>query len=49
MWDALNPRQRERIVYLLVEQVAYNAGEESISVSFNPTGIKELSIEEDAA
>jgi len=50
VWDALSPRERERIVQLLVKQVAYDAAQETISVTFNPTGIKELSVdEEDAA
>ena len=49
LWDSLNQRERERIVQLLVKQVAYDAAHETISVTFNPTGIKELSIEEDAA
>ena len=46
VWDALSPRERERLVHLLVKQVAYDAGQETISVTFNPTGIKELSVEE---
>jgi len=46
VWDALAPRVRERIVQLLVKQVAYDAAQEKISVTFNPTGISELSVEE---
>ncbi len=46
VWDALSPREKERLVHLLVKQVAYDAGQETISVTFNPTGIKELSVEE---
>ncbi len=46
VWDAFSPRERERLVHLLVSQVAYDAGQETISVTFNPTGIKELSVEE---
>lgn len=49
VWDALNPRERERIVRLLVAQVAYDARQEEITVTFNPTGIAALSNEEEAA
>lgn len=49
VWDALNPRERERIVRLLVAQVAYDASQEAISVTFNPTGIAALSNDEEAA
>ena len=49
VWDALSPREKERLVHLLVKQVAYDAGQEAISVTFNPTGIKELSVEEGVA
>ncbi len=49
VWDALNPRERERIVRLLVAQVAYDASQEAISVTFNPTGIAALSNDEEPA
>jgi site-specific DNA recombinase len=49
VWDALNPRERERSVRLLVAQVAYDASQEAISVTFNPTGIAALSNDEEAA
>jgi site-specific DNA recombinase len=49
IWDALSPRERERIVHLLVKQVAYDGAAETISVTFNQTGIKALSVEEAVA
>ena len=47
LWEHLQPRERERLVHLLVRQVTYDARSESISVTFNPTGIAAFSHEED--
>ena len=49
VWDALPPRERERIVQLLVKQVEYDASQETLSVTFNPTCSKELSADEEDA
>ena len=38
-WNALTPRERERLVHLIVRQVEYDAEEESISVTLHQTGI----------
>jgi len=40
VWENLSPREQARIVELLVERVAYDATQESVSVSFRPAGFK---------
>lgn len=45
VWDALFPRERERILRLLVERVAYDGAEGTLEVRFRPTGIRALAEE----
>ena len=45
VWDTLSPREQQRVVQLLVEQVSYNGEEGTVSVTFHPTGIKALATE----
>jgi site-specific DNA recombinase len=45
VWNALSPRERARIVQLLVERVDYNGGSGTISVTFHPAGFKTLAAE----
>lgn len=42
IWETLNPREQARIIHLLVESVCYDGKDESISITFHPTGIKTL-------
>jgi len=45
VWDSLAPREQARVVQLLVERVAYDGRDGTISVTFRPTGIKTLAAE----
>lgn len=53
VWDALSPREKARVLDLLVERVDYNGADGTVSVTFRPTGIRalgdEFQVEEDAA
>jgi site-specific DNA recombinase len=51
VWDCLAPRERNRIIELLIEQVVYDGNSETISMTFRPTGIRAIAAEqtEDAA
>ena len=54
VWDTLTPRERSRIIELLVERVVYDGKTNRLEVSFRATGIKTLADElgiqrEDAA
>lgn len=43
VWEALFPRERERIVRLLFESIEYDGATEEIHFNFRPTGIRALS------
>jgi len=45
VWEALAPRERVRMVRLLVERVGYDGAEETVAVTFRPLGIKALAQE----
>ncbi len=45
IWESLSPKQQARVVQLLIERIEYNGGEGSISITFQPTGIKTLAEE----
>ena len=45
VWDSLAPREQARVVQLLVERVAYDGRDGTISLTFRPTGIKTLAAE----
>jgi len=49
----LSPRERARVIELLVERVDYHGANGTVTVTFRPTGIRslgeEFGIEEDAA
>ncbi|MFH2002971.1 MAG: hypothetical protein ABIK28_25115, partial [Planctomycetota bacterium] len=51
IWDQLFPKERERIVRLLIEKVSYNSDSGEVEITFRPNGIKALATEsgEDAA
>jgi site-specific DNA recombinase len=42
-WHALTPREKARVLQLLIARVDYDAAESSVSVTFQPSGIKVLS------
>lgn len=42
VWETLSPREHARILYLLVERVAYNGEKKTVSITFRSTGIKAL-------
>ena len=45
LFDRLSPPERTRLVPLLVEQVIYNGGKGTVSISFHPAGIKVIAQE----
>jgi len=53
VWQMLSPREQARVLQLLIEHVDYNGTDETVSVTFRPTGIAALSeqlvLEETAA
>jgi site-specific DNA recombinase len=42
IWDALLPRERVRIVRLLIQQVDFDGGTGTMGITFQPSGIKAL-------
>jgi site-specific DNA recombinase len=45
VWASLTPREQVRIVQLLVERVDYDGAAGKVSVTFYPSGIKDLAAE----
>jgi len=45
IWDVLYPREKARILQLLLESVTYNAQEGTVEISLHPGGIKQLAAE----
>lgn len=45
LWDSLSPRERARILQLLIERVSYDREEERIAIAFRPSGISVLAEE----
>jgi site-specific DNA recombinase len=45
VWDALLPKERVRVMQLLIERVVYDGENGKVSVSFRPTGIRALAFE----
>jgi len=43
LWGILKPCEQARVLKLLIEVVEYDAGEQSVRVTFRPSGIKALS------
>jgi site-specific DNA recombinase len=46
VWEQLAPREQARVIQLLVERVAYDGAEGTVSVTFRPGGIKALANEQ---
>jgi len=42
LWESLSPREQARVLHLLIERVDYNGEDSTVSVTFRPTGIREL-------
>jgi len=42
VWKSLSPRERIRLLRLLISRVEYDAADSSIEITFHPTGIKSL-------
>jgi len=45
-WNALSPRERVKLLKLLISRVEYDAAESSVSMTFHPTGIEALAAEQ---
>jgi len=42
LWETLPPGQKAKLVHLLIERVEYDGADETISLTFHPTGIRTL-------
>jgi len=45
IWDVLHPKEQSRITHLVLDRVDYGGQEGSISISFDPSGIRVLAAE----
>lgn len=45
IWDVLHPKEQSRIAHLILDRADYGGQEGSISISFNPSGIRALAAE----
>jgi len=45
VWESLSMREQARVIHLLVERVGYDGENETVAVTFRPTGIKTLAKE----
>lgn len=45
VWSCLFPREQERVINLLVERIDFDAGRETVAITFKPTGIRSLADE----
>jgi site-specific DNA recombinase len=48
VWACLFPREQERVIGLLVERIDFDAGRETVAITFKPTGIRALAEEIEA-
>ena len=46
LWDSLSPTHKARLVHLLVDRVEYDGENETLSITFHPTGIGDEEEEE---
>lgn len=49
LWNRLSPRERARLITLLISKVEYDADEGSVSVTFHPGGFRVLAEQSEAA
>jgi len=45
VWESLSMREQARVIHLLVERVGYDGENETVALTFRPTGIKTLAKE----
>ena len=45
VWEQLSPREQARVLELLIERVDYDGEAETVSVTFRPTGFREIAEE----
>jgi site-specific DNA recombinase len=45
IWEVLHTPEKERILRLLIEKVAYDGKTEELAIAFRPTGITTLAVE----
>ena len=45
VWDVLYPKERIRVINLLVDEVAYDGEEGTLEITFHPVGIRTLAAE----
>jgi site-specific DNA recombinase len=46
VWEALSPREQGRLLQLLIERIDYDGNDDTISITFHPSGIKSLANQE---
>ncbi len=46
LWETLPPAHKAKLVHLLIERVEYDGADETISLTFHPTGIRTLTADE---
>jgi len=46
LWETLSPGHKAKLIHLLVERVEYDGKNETISLTFHPTGIRTLTAEQ---
>ncbi len=42
LWEQLAPREQARVFQLLIDRVDYNGKDQTIAITFHPSGIKAL-------
>ena len=45
IWDCLFPRERERVLQLLIESISFNGPEQTVEIQFRPGGVWKLAEE----
>ena len=48
IWDELLLKEQARLLSLLIEQITFNGDEEEVSITFHPSGIKQLNLQSKA-
>jgi len=46
LWETLSPAHKAKLVHLLIERIEYDGEDETISLTFHPTGIRTLTAEQ---
>ncbi|HEV2293854.1 MAG TPA: hypothetical protein VGR35_08350 [Tepidisphaeraceae bacterium] len=45
VWGQLSPKEQAQVLQLLVERVAYDGKQGTVSITFHPSGIKTMAAE----